>query len=184
MNRIQKYVIVIVFFLCDKMGMLRQRTIVALTTALMLLVAWPYVLDALARTGVSASIAYHAPYEAMAQDIKTDIEADGAQHDGSVYILFDDWNHFLTMRYRLRPLVVGDEPYLTESDAVVDVKAERKTAEELREIIVGKYGYVLVTSMVDDFMERYSELFENPADIAENRLYRVDEATGKFVWIP
>lgn len=165
-------------------GMLRQRTIAILTTALMLLVSWPYVLDTLARTGASASIAYHAPYEAMAQDIKAKVEADGAPCDGSVYILFDDWNHFLTMRYRLRPLTVGDEPYLTESDAVVDVKAERKTADELREIVLGRYGYVLVTSMVDDFMERYSELFENPADIAENRLYRVDEATGRFVWMP
>lgn len=177
-------VLVLCVMVASARGMLRQKTVAVLTVALLLLVSWPHVLDTLARTRASASIAYHTPYEAMAQDIKADIEADGAQHGGSIYVLFDDWNHFLTMRYRLRPLVVGDEPYLTESDAVVDVKAERKTAQELRDIIFGRYGYVLVTSMVDDFVERYSELFEEPADIAENRLYRVDEATGKWVWMP
>jgi len=39
-------------------------------------------------------------------------------------------------------------------------------------------------SKIQDAITRNSELFENPSDIAENRLYRVDEATGKFVWMP
>lgn len=165
-------------------GFFSEKAAVLCIAAMLLYTGWPYVLNTVARTDVSVSVASQAPNQAAADQIKSAIQADGAQKDGSIYLIEkEDWNDYLSLRYRLRPLQVGLEPWLTEYPSQVDELAPEKTPQELA-ALVKNYGYAYVGGLVDGWGETYAELFEAPSDIGENRLYRVDAETGLLVWMP
>lgn len=165
-------------------GFFSEKATVLCVAAVLLFTAWPYVLNTVARTDVAVSVSSQAANEAAAQQIQEAVLADGAQKDGSIYLIEkEDWNDYLSLRFRLRPLRVGLEPWLTEYPSQVDELVPEKTPQELA-ALVKNYGYAYVGGLTDGWETAYAELFAVPGDIGENRLYRVDAETGLLVWMP
>lgn len=56
--------------------------------------------------------------------------------------------------------------------------------EQWKKLLLEDYDYVAVYRLNEEFIRRYSPLFENPGDIRENTLFRVDRQTEKLVLCP
>ncbi len=54
--------------------------------------------------------------------------------------------------------------------------ASRVSAEELGDALKQGYTYLYLYNVSDGFADRYASLFENPADIADRTLFRVDKS--------
>lgn len=84
----------------------------------------------------------------------------------------------LILRYSLRPnLIVGAEsigvPFYED-----DIYTVEKTAKEWQEELKETTDYVALYHLNDYFFQEFSSVFENPEDIHENGVYRVERETG------
>lgn len=84
----------------------------------------------------------------------------------------------LILRYSLRPnLIVGAEsigvPFYED-----DIYTVEKTAKEWQEELKETTDYVALYHLNDYFFQEFSSVFENPEDIHENGVYRVEKETG------
>ena len=52
---------------------------------------------------------------------------------------------------------------------------------EWQQLLLEDYDYVAIYRLNEEFLQRYGPLFENPGDIRENTLFRVDRQTQKLV---
>ena len=56
--------------------------------------------------------------------------------------------------------------------------------EQWKELLLEDYDYVAVYRLNEEFIRRYGPLFENPGDIRENTLFRVDHQREMLVLCP
>ena len=109
--------------------------------------------------------------------IKTLDVADG---DDEVWFIAQETQGFerLVFKYSIRPNYndawwsIG-EPFYDGDDYT-----ETKTAEQWQNELKEDFDYVALYKLNDYFYENFSSVFENPNDIAENQVYKVDKNTG------
>ena len=58
---------------------------------------------------------------------------------------------------------------------------ENLSREQWKQLLLTDYDYVAIYRLNEEFIRRYGSLFENPGDIRENALFRVDRQTEKLV---
>lgn len=61
---------------------------------------------------------------------------------------------------------------------------EDLSREQWKQLLLEDYDYVAIYRLNAEFIQRYGPLFENPGDIRENTLFRVDRQTGMLVLCP
>lgn len=101
-----------------------------------------------------------------------------------IYIVAADsggFEHYV-LRYRLRPLYVGDEPWNPIYGRPVEDRfmAER-TPDELRACLLEGYDLLVLAKTTDEFAQTYGELFEAPEALSDGQIYRVDREKGLLV---
>lgn len=130
---------------------------------------------------VRESVATRAPYAELSDKIM-----DVCDGKSTVYFIsqensgFDYW----VTRFSVRPnsitalyWSIGDGSFYEG-----DLWTLTITEEQWQQELVEKYDYVALYRLNDYFYEHYSTLFEDPTQIAENAVYRVDKDTGLLVF--
>lgn len=105
---------------------------------------------------------------------------DVADGDDEVWFIAQETQGFerLVFKYSIRPNYndawwsIG-EPFYDGDDYT-----ETKTAEQWQNELKEDFDYVALYKLNDYFYENFSSVFENPNDIAENQVYKVDKNTG------
>lgn len=115
--------------------------------------------------------AWHEPYISYAEKLTAAIPGEGQR----IFLVAQDIEGFCypLFHYRLRPQYVVNRGK-TDLDVSVGI-----SEEELRD----NYDYVALYALNDYFIDNFSHLFEDPAEIGAECLYRVTE-DGKLVRIP
>lgn len=145
--------------------------------ALLLFSPGERLLDAVTRLDAQAAVQKQQEY----LDMEARVRALAPTGEERVYILAPGsggFEHYV-LRYRLRPLFVGDEPWNPVQDAS---KADRFTAalspQQLRTRLAEGYDLLALCTVTEDFIKDYGMLFENPEAIAAGQIYRVDRERG------
>jgi len=133
------------------------------------------------RSAVAESVERRAPITALEQCFEASYT--GGASARIYFISQEDTEYPLYMtKFSFRPHAVSaplgwslGEPFYEG-----DVWTRACTAERLRQELKANYDFVAVYHMDGDFAERFAELFEDPAQIGENRIFAVDAATGRL----
>lgn len=144
--------------------------------AIALLLPWKPILQFAGRDTVTASMSTRAPYEVLIQKIM-DISNNGS----TVYLISQENNGFdhWIIRYNVRPNYIPHSwgwslgPPFYDGD----IWSNNKSPEQWRNELIADYDYVALYRLNDFFLETYSVLFEDPSQIEENAVYRVDKET-------
>lgn len=142
------------------------------------LVPWGMVKTIGMRHGVLASVNTRARYipiveqiEEIAKDSEESLKITVISQESAGYDL-------LILRYSLRPhLIVGAES-IGKSFYEGDIYTVEVSAEEWKQELKENVDYVALYHLNDYFMEEYSCVFENPEDIREDGVYRVNKENG------
>lgn len=133
------------------------------------------------RSAVADSVERRAPITALEQCFEESYT--GGENARIYFLSQEDTEYPLYMtKFSFRPHAVSaplgwslGEPFYEG-----DVWTRECTAERLRQELKANYDFVAVYHMNEDFAERFGELFEDPAQIGENRIFAVDAATGRL----
>lgn len=119
---------------------------------------------------------WRSPYEKLADEIEKHTQAG----DKACLLSLSKGSYaYLATMFNARPVSLVNPNHAPEIWALGEEGAIRYTAEEWREILVsGDYDYAVVYKFNDYFLENYPPLFENPDEIRENSVYRVNKTTG------
>lgn len=133
------------------------------------------LLNAVSR--LDAQAAYQSQEEFLALEQKV---FDVAEENDRIYIIAAGSGGFeqVVMRYRLRPLFVGDDPWNIGVEIEEDRFSARRTPQEFRQTLLDGYELVVICSLTEEFIQTYAELFENPDTLAVGQIYRVNKDTG------
>lgn len=132
------------------------------------------------RDAISKNTETRAQYTTLADKI-----AKYCSKDDRVYFIAQETAgaEYWTMRYSIRPVKMNlsfnwsiGEPFYDG-----DVYSVELSADEWKEMLVKNYDYVGLYLLNDYFYDNYSVLFEDPAKIACNELYKVDKETGLLI---
>lgn len=130
------------------------------------------------RTNYHISTEFRAKYEPLTEKIM--------KHCGgnaSIFVVSQATNglDYWVLRFSSRPNIInnawewsiGDGPFYEG-----DIYTRVVSPDELREQLTTKFNYIAIYHTNDFFKERYAELFETPADIADNTLFQMNASTG------
>ena len=130
------------------------------------------------RSSVARSVEVREPITALEQAF----EARYTGANARIYFLSqeDSEYHLYMTKFSFRPHAVSSSLgwSLGEPFYEGDVWTRACTPEALRETLREDYDFLVVYRMNEDFAGRYAGLFEDPAQIGENRIYEVDRGTG------
>lgn len=86
---------------------------------------------------------------------------------------------YLMISFEVRPVVIDqiDEGWVMAPEST-DWYISDKNAAQLRQLLLDSYDYVALYMLDDYFCATFSGLFEDPGDIGENRVYKVDKKSG------
>ena len=148
----------------------REEKLPLLALCGLLLIAAPMneVHSFLNRDGVAASYVRREPLDALAQTIRDNC-AEGEQ----VY--------FVSQGSDGRDQVIvqfGAEPVAVNSALGHSLNPEEVSAEAWMDALLESYDYVALCQLDDEFSEGYASLFEDPGQIADHTLYRLDRQKG------
>ena len=148
----------------------REEKLPLLVLCGLLLIAAPMneVHSFLNRDGVAASYVRREPLDALAQTIRDNC-AEGEQ----VY--------FVSQGSDGRDQVIvqfGAEPVAVNSALGHSLNPEEVSAEAWMDVLLESYDYVALCQLDDEFSEGYASLFEDPGQIADHTLYRLDRQKG------
>lgn len=130
----------------------------------------------LSRENVRAAKEKQAPFIEYAQKALETIPGEGNR----VFFVSQGTNgdDYYTMRYRMRPQYVANlRLWSLDENLGMDAQALQ---QELKE---KEYEYFALYAIDDYFMDHYASLFEDPAEMAAGRLYRVTQE-GTLVYVP
>lgn len=130
----------------------------------------------LSRENVRAAKEKQAPFIEYAQKALETIPGEGNR----VFFVSQGTNgdDYYTMRYRMRPQYVANlRLWSLDENLGMDAQALQ---QELKE---KEYEYFALYAIDDYFMDHYASLFEDPAEMAARRLYRVTQE-GTLVYVP
>lgn len=154
-------------------GSVAQRlSIVAWCLAFLAIVPTRPVVSFVSRSDVSASVTLHSDYMHMDSEISEYCEA-GDQ----VYLVSQDRSNLdaRILKYRVRPVHIRNSSCAL---AGPDDEAGRLQQLQQWQADIKGYDYVALLYLNDYFYETFSPAFENPDEIQENAVYRVDQQTG------
>ena len=148
----------------------REEKLPLLILCAALLIAAPMseVHSFLNRDGVAASYVRREPLDALAETIR-----DNCAEDEQVY--------FVSQGSDGRDQVIvqfGAEPVTVNSALGHSLNSGAVSAEQWREMLLESYDYVAICQLDDGFTEGYASLFEDPGQIADHTLYRLDRQKG------
>ena len=148
----------------------REEKLSLLVLCASLLIAAPMseVHSFLNRDGVAASYVRREPLDALAQTIR-----ENCTQTEPVY--------FVSQGSDGRDQVIvqfGAEPATVNSALGHSLDPVAVSAETWRKILQENYDYVALCQLDDTFAEGYASLFEDPGQIADHTLYRVDRQKG------
>ena len=140
----------------------------------------PWTTIAMNVTGqtVDNSFAHRAPYQVLINQIEQVTKDDEKPSDITVICQETKGYEQLLFRYALRPHEVDWKYSIGEPFYEGDGYTEEITAEEWQERLVSKRDYVALYKINDYFVTNFSSVFENPEEIMENGLYKVNKKTG------
>lgn len=153
-------------------GMSRRASAFALA-ALMVFAPGESLLDAVTRLDAQASQNAQAEYT----DMEARVRALCKTGTERIYIVSTDSKgfEFYFMRYRLRPLVVGDEPWNPIDGQLADNRfVAQRTPAEFMQCLTDGYDLLVLYHTSKDFERDYGSLFAKPAILADGQIYRVD----------
>ena len=120
------------------------------------------------RDGVAASYVRREPLDALAETIR-----DHCTESEQVY--------FVSQGSDGRDQVIvqfGAEPVAVNSHLGHSLNPAALSAEQWRDMLLDNYDYVAICQLDDAFAEGYGSLFEDPGQIADHTLYRLDRQSG------
>ena len=120
------------------------------------------------RDGVAASYVRREPLDALAETIR-----DHCTESEQVY--------FVSQGSDGRDQVIvqfGAEPVAVNSHLGHSLNPAAVSAEQWKEKLLKDYDYVAICQLDDAFAEGYGSLFEDPGQIADHTLYRLDRQSG------
>ena len=144
--------------------------LLCLCAALLIAAPMNEVHSFLNRDGVAASYVRREPLDGLAEEIR-----DNCAETERVY--------FVSQGSDGRDQVIvqfGAEPVAVTSALGYDLKQDVVSAEAWRAALLEGYDYVALCRLNADFAESYGSLFENPEEIADHTLYRVDRQSGRL----
>lgn len=103
-----------------------------------------------------------------------------AEENDRIYLIAAGSGGFerIVMRYRLRPLYVGDEPWNIGMNMDEDRFTTYRTLEDWKQCLMENYDLLVICALTPEFSQAYGELFENPETINVGQIYRVNKSTG------
>ena len=148
----------------------REEKLPLLILCAALLIAAPMneVHSFLNRDGVAGSYVRREPLDALAQTIW-----ENCDQSGQVY--------FVSQGSDGRDQVIvqfGAEPVTVNSTLGHSLNSGAVSAEQWRDALLESYDYVAICQLDDEFTEGYASLFEDPGQIADHTLYRLDRQKG------
>ena len=146
--------------------------LLALTSPPRLLLQWG------TRQSVAISQEQRSPYLPLVQQIQQQTPEDArifavCQED----LVYDR----LVLHFCIRPRTTAQIWSLGSKGLPWMVDLSR---EQWKELLLEDYDYVAVYRLNEEFIQRYGSLFENPGDIRENTLFRVDHQREMLVLCP
>lgn len=155
----------------------RPAVLLAAFFVLLAVVPTRPLVNMVSRSYVSVSKANRTELEQTARRIEEVCEP------GSFVYLVDQ-NHvggdFWQLKFLVRPVIVKNvNAWSLGTPSPNDLcYTQDVTAQQWRQELLQEYDYVMLLHIDAVFLERYAELFENPADIADQALFRVDRQDG------
>ena len=148
----------------------RKEKLPLLILCAALLIAAPMseVHSFLNRDGVAGSYVRREPLDALAQTIW-----ENCDQSGQVY--------FVSQGSDGRDQVIvqfGAEPVTVNSALGHSLNSGAVSAEQWRDTLLESYDYVALCQLDDEFTEGYASLFEDPGQIADHTLYRLNRQSG------
>ena len=148
------------------------------------LTPWDKIICYFSRADVYDSQAFRKPYTELAELIDRNCNADV---NSKVYFISEGqigWDYWIT-RFNARPTLVtgawslGESHSHTEEDYWSD--EDITSAEEWLDLLNEEhYNYIALYSIDSYFIDHYSGVFSDPASLADNSLYRLNEQTGLY----
>lgn len=128
------------------------------------------------RSQILSSIAMREPY----LEIEAKIKAIPQIEDGDIYFISqeDTGIHALVIRYCIRPFQSFEIASIKEKTNDEGELAPSITAQALQSLLQESYDYVVIYELDDYFIENYTSLFVDAAEMQENSIYAVDPQTG------
>lgn len=172
--------------LCTVYALERLRQPVATAAEALLLLftvsAGPtdYMRYFLTRENVEVSISWRSPYQTIANQIEQLLP-----EDARIYMVAQEsyGEEGVVFHYVLRPREIKKIASLGGPYSEGDVYSLDLTPEEWMDKLVEKYDNVIIFRLNDGFVERYSELFENPDDIVQGAFFTIDRENRRLVRI-
>lgn len=156
----------------------RSNRITALLVCLILSITpWLPLATFVSRTSVTESKQVRLVYDSLGGKVQRSI----GKQQANVYLIsqatsgLDYW----TMRYILRPYTVN-EPFswsIGEPFFDGDIWTKEMTVAEWQDKLVSKYDYVILLQVNEYFTQHFSFAFEDPSEVAEDGIYRVNRQT-------
>ncbi len=160
-------------------GLTRRGAALALA-AFMLFAPFTRLLNAVTRLDAQAAYEKQEGYLAMEQRVR----ALAVRGDERIYIIAagsGGFEHYV-MRYRLRPLYVGDEPWnIVDGRPAENRFMAQRTPEAFWQCLSEGYDLVVLYTLTDEFQQTYGSLFQDPQTMAEGQIYRVDREAQQLV---
>ena len=152
-----------------------RRTAAGMLAFFMLFVPVTSALNAVSRFDAQTAQISQSRFLALEQKVFS-----VADEDDRVYLIAAGSKGYerLIMRYRLRPMYVGDEPWNIGIGVEEDRFTSERTVEDFRKCLIEKYDLLVICALNDEFSRTYAELFEEPETLAEGQVYRVNAETG------
>lgn len=145
---------------------------------IMAVVPWSKVSLNITRQTVENSVAARAPYQVLVEQIEEVTQNDRQPSYITVICQETQGYEQLLFRYALRPHHVDWNYSIGKPFYEGDSYTETITAEDWQARLKSKCDYVALYKINDYFVTEFFTVFENPNDIHENGVYRVNKETG------
>ena len=139
----------------------------------------------LKREDVSYAVEARSVYTGMSDKIARSVPEDA---DICFISQENDGFDYFVLHFDVRPRRLGTITSARWSWSIGDLLYDGDyitmpiTAEAWQSVLLERFDYVALFRLNDYFYEHYSALFQNPEDIAEQEVYRVNKETGLLEW--
>ncbi|MFI3173414.1 MAG: hypothetical protein R3Y58_13755 [Eubacteriales bacterium] len=171
---IMYFVIITLFKLFSQMQTSRNHFII-FVCILALFMPGYNIVTYFSRTSVTSATNQLQGYQALLGQIEK------VEDDAKIYVIAQESTgyDFWVIRYYSRPNTTNTGDWsVGEAFYDGDIWTLEITAEEFQSLLVEEYDYVAIFKANDFLREDFAELFDNPDEIYEHRVYAVNKETG------
>lgn len=144
----------------------------------MVFVPWTQISMNVTRQTVEHSRAERSSYETLIDQILT--ASQNGEEASYVTVICQETTGYeqLLFRFALRPHQVDWDYSIGEPFYEGDSYTTEISAKDWQKKLISKDAYVALYRINDYFVNEYAEVFENPDEIGENRLFKINQKTG------